>query len=459
MLSTVTLSTLGIFGITGCASKEIKTQEGAASAASSQPTGKGIPLVGTSQVYRYSLDNGLRLLVVPDHSSPTFAYQTWFKVGSRDEIPTRTGLAHLFEHMMFKETKTLKDGEFDRMLEGAGAEGENAFTSRDYTAYVQELPKDKLELITRLEADRMVNLGVNDQAFKTERDVVQNERRFRNENSPDGLMYQELFDIAFTQHPYHWPVIGYQKDLDGMTAQDAVSFYNSYYSPNHATIIVVGDVDPILTLEQVKLNYGALLKKETPPHTVPNEPEQSGIRRKSLKLNIQVEKLLMGYHVPEAMNADIPALNVLQTVLTGGKSSRLYRALVDMGISTSVESDDLEDKDPSLFLVSSNLQKQKKAVQAESIIKREIERLSNELIGDKELERAKNRLSFGFYEGLSSNNEKARLLGHYETIANDFEAGTQLYHKTQTVTAKDIQTVVQKYLTSKNLSVITGVPK
>ena len=178
---------------------------------SAAPDLNAVPLVGNFLVHRYTLDNGLRLLVVEDHTSPTFAYQTWFRVGSRDEVVGRTGLAHLFEHMMFKETKLHKDGEFDKLLEAAGAEGENAFTSRDYTAYVQELPSTKLDLIMSLESDRMVGLEVNDQLFKTELEVVQNERRFRNENSPDGTMYQEIFDASFTKHPYHWPVIGYQE--------------------------------------------------------------------------------------------------------------------------------------------------------------------------------------------------------------------------------------------------------
>lgn len=418
-----------------------------------------VPLAGSYVVHRHTLENGLRILVVEDHSSPTFAYQTWFRVGSRDEQVGRTGLAHLFEHMMFKETKSLKDGEFDKILEGAGAEGENAFTSRDYTAYVQEMPSDKLDLIMKLEADRMVNLVVNDESFKTEREVVQNERRFRTENSPDGTMYQEMFDVAFAKHSYHWPVIGYQKDLDAMTSEDARAFYRSFYSPNHATLVVVGDVKADDVLAKAKSYYGSIAAQQSPAQAIEAEPEQTSPRRRNLKLNVQVEKLLMGYHIPGILDRDMPAIDVLSAVLTGGKSSRLSRALVETGIASNADAYDLEDRDPSLFILISNLQKGKRAAQAESVILKEIARLTKEPVSAQELERAKNRISFNFNEGLGSNSDKCRFLGHYEAIANDFTLGLQHYQRIQAVTAADVQAVAKKYLNPNNRSVVTGVHK
>jgi zinc protease len=418
-----------------------------------------IPFVGSFKVNRYVLDNGLRLLVLEDHSSPTFAYETWFKVGSHDELAGHTGLAHLFEHLMFKGTTHHPEGEFDKLLEAAGAEGENAFTSRDYTAYVQELPKDKLALIASLESDRMVNLVVNEKSFRTELEVVQNERRFRNENSPDGIMYQDIFGLAFTKHPYHWPVIGYQKDLEAMSAQDAENFYRSYYSPNHATIIIVGDVDPTNVVETIEKYYGSIPGQAAPSHTVETDDPQTAAKHETLKLNIQVDKLLMGYRVPDILNTDVPALEVVQTILTGGKSSRLSRALVDTGIADSVDAYDIDDKDPSLFIFQVNLQKGKRPSIAEAAVLREIGKLAKQLVPDAEIERAKNRLQFNFFEGLGSNGEKARFMGHFEAVANDFRAGLQMQAKTQTVTAADIQAVVKRYLDPKNRSVITGVRK
>jgi zinc protease len=453
LVDSILFLTLVSIATASCASKTVNV------GGEEVPREQKIPFVGTFQVHKFMLGNGLKVLVVEDHSSPTFTYHTWYRVGSRDEIPGYTGLAHLFEHMMFKETKNLKDGEFDRILEMAGAEGENAFTSRDYTTYVQELPSDKLDLIAKLESDRMVNLIVNEKAFKTETEVVQNERRSRNENSPDGLMYQELFTTAFTKHPYRWPVIGYQEDLDRMSAKDAMDFYRSYYSPNHATIVVVGDVKPSQVISTIEKYYEKLPPQPSPIRVIDDEPTQTSPRRKQLKLNIQVEKLMMGYHIPATRSDELPALRVAASLLAGGKSARLQRALVDTGIASSVGAFELEDKDPSLFVLAANLQKGRSATQAETVILREIQNLLRTPVGDLELERAKNRINFSFYEGLNDNSKKARFLGAYEALANDFQVGLKQQQKIASITSAEVQAVIKKYLDPRNRSVITGVKK
>lgn len=418
-----------------------------------------IPFVGAFEVNRYVYPNGLKLLIVEDHSSPTFAYQTWFNVGSRDEKEGATGLAHLFEHMMFKKTLNLSDGEFDRLLERAGAEDENAFTSRDYTAYVQELPKSELDLIARLEADRMVNLVVDEVAFKTETEVVQNERRYRNENSPDGQMYQALFEVAFKEHSYHWPVIGYQEDLDRMAAQDAVEFYKKNYSPGQATIVVVGDVNPSTVVKAVEKYYGKI-----PPQTADTvlrsaEPTQTEPRRKNLKLNTLVEKLYLAFRVPGFMSADTPKFEVLQALLTDAKSGRLQQSLVETGIASSVESGSFQNKDPSLFSVFVNLQKNKKTTQAEKIILQELSKLAQSEISHDELERAKNLVRFAYYDGLEGNAAKANLLGRMEAVAGRFEDGLSVIDRVATVTPQDIQQLADTYFKPETRTVITGVPK
>lgn len=418
-----------------------------------------IPFVGSLSVYRTTLPNGLKILVVEDPSSPTFAYQTWFRVGSRNEQPQYTGLAHLFEHLMFKGTTTHKEGEFDRILESNGVEDENAFTSRDYTAYVQELPKDRLELIMQLESDRMVNLIVNDESFKAEREVVQNERRFRNENSPDGMMYQEIFGLAFTKHSYRWPVIGYAEDLSRMTAKDAEAFYRNFYSPSRATMVVIGDVKAEEVVRLAKKYYGGL-KPTTPPEpAIPAEPAQTAARKKELKLNTQVQKLMLAYPVPEVTHEDIPALSLLRSILTDGKSSRLSKALVDTGIMTNVNAYDLDDRDPSIMILFGSMQKGKKAAQAEPVILAEIEKLKTERLSQAELEKAKNILSYQFYSGLSAADERARFLGHYETVSNGFEVGLDIFQKTQNLAPEDIQNVARKYFGKEKRSTLYGVQK
>lgn len=420
---------------------------------------KTIPLAGTLNVERYLFKNGLHLLVVVDPSSPTFAYQTWFKVGSRNEVPGKTGLAHLFEHMMFKGTKTRNEGEFDRLLEGAGAQGENAFTSEDYTAYIQELPQGNLDLIAQAESDRMVNLIVNEASFKTEREVVQNERRYRNENNPDGLMDQELHELAFTKSPYHWPVIGYQTDLDQMTAEDARAFYKKFYNPNHATIVVTGDVNPGVVQKTIEKYYGNLPSQAEPPQSIAEEPPQTSPRRKILHLNMKTEKLLMGYPIPPLQHPDIPSLNMLQNILAGGKSSRLQRSLVDTGIATSVEAFAPEAIGTTLFTIEVNLQQKKRAAQAEAVILKELSRLSKEQVPEQELSRSKNRFNFSFYRSLTSNFTRAYFLGLYETIAGDFREGIRLTQLAQEVNPEQIQMITQKYFHPHSRTVITGVPK
>jgi zinc protease len=416
-----------------------------------------VPLVGAYKVTRYLLSNGLRLLVVEDHSSPTFAYQTWFRVGSRDEIVGKTGLAHLFEHLMFKATTNHPEGEFDKILESAGAEGTNAFTSWDYTAYVQELPKTDLDLIAGLESDRMVNLIVNDQSFKTEREVVQNERRFRTENSPDGTLFQEMFGLAFDKNSYHWPVIGYAADLESMTSQEPRDFYKSYYSPNHATVVISGDVDSDNVYQTIKKFYGGIPSAETPLHTIIDEPEQTSPKRKTLKLSIQVEKLLMAYHIPNVVSSDIPALNVLQAVLSGGKSARLNRALVDTGITSDISASEMDMKGPGLFVIEANLQKGKHSAQAESVVLRELKRVADHGVSDAELVRTKNQEDFSFFETLGDNSQRANFLGKYESITPNFEEGIKIHQLIREVKSADVVRVTQKYFNPKARTVVIGV--
>ncbi|MFZ9594502.1 MAG: M16 family metallopeptidase [Bdellovibrionia bacterium] len=417
------------------------------------------PLVGDFKVTTFHLANGLKILVLEDHASPTFAYQTWFKVGSKDEQVGKTGLAHFFEHMMFKGTKNYKAGEFDRLLEKAGVLGENAFTSHDYTAYVQELPKDQLELVMKLESDRMTQLVIDEKGFKTEREVVQNERRLRTENSQDGTLEESLFDLAFKRHPYHWPVIGYEKDLNAMRPADAMAFYRRFYSPAHATVVVVGDVNTQDVLKLAQKYYGSVDAEVDLPHFVPKEPPQMAFRKKELKLNIELEKILMGYHSPQAQSPDTAALEVLQNLLAGSKSSRLNQALVETGIASAVDCGNYGNKDPSLFVISATLQQGKRAEQAEKVILNELSVLQTSLISTQELQKAKNKFNFSFYEGLSSNFSKAMFLGHHETLHGDFQAGLQLQKAVDALKPRDIQRVAQRYFQPRERTVIVGTPK
>lgn len=409
---------------------------------------------------RFSLPNGLRIVIVEDHSSPTFAYQTWYRVGSKNEEKKKTGLAHLFEHMMFKGTRTYPEGQLDRLLEAAGAEGENAFTNHDQTVYVQELPSSQLELIVKLESDRMQNLVVDDHSFKTEVEVVQNERRFRNENNPDGLIHQTLYELVYEKHPYHWPVIGYEEDLKAMKAADALDFYRKYYQPNRATVVVVGDVDTQKTLDLITKYYGALTNNmSTPRYVKVSEPTAKSPRRKSLKLNIQVQKLVMGYLSTPSIHPDTPALMVLEDLLSSGKSSRLSKALVDGGVATYAAAYHQQNEDDSIFAIEVGLQKGNAASRAEKIALTEIRKLQDVLVGDRELKRAKNRILFSFYSALDSNSERAEFVGKYESISGDFRNGLKRAKDLDAVTAEDVRRVARKYLQENSRTVVIGEPK
>jgi zinc protease len=418
-----------------------------------------IPLAGGYAAKRAKLPNGLRLLVVEDHSSPTFAYQTWFNVGSRNEVPGKTGLAHLFEHMMFKGTKNHKDGEFDALLEKAGAEGENAFTSNDHTVYLQEMPKDGFKLITDLESDRMVNLIVDDASFKTEREVVQNERRFRKENSAEGTMYQTLFETAYGPHPYHWPVIGYEEDLSSMSAQDARDFYNRYYSPDRATIVIAGDIDADDALKRIEKMYGALPARNTADLPTTAEPEQTAQRRVKLPLNVEVEKLWMAFKIPGVDSPDLPVLEAIQGLLTDGNNSRLQRALVDSGIAASVDSGNIPLREPGLFMFEVDLQKGKSLLLAESVLQREIERLKNSPVRAEELQRSSNVIRYRHLQRLSTAMGRAQFVGNAETEHGSLEKGLEYQRRILEATPERIQEVARKYFNTARMTVVVAVPK
>ncbi len=418
---------------------------------------------GGALVHRYRLGNGLTLLVLEDHSAPTFSYQTWFNVGSKDEDAGLTGLAHLFEHMMFKATKNHKDGEFDKILESAGVEGENAFTNRDYTAYVQSLPvtsrSDNLDLIASLESERMANLLVDDEVLNKEREVVQNERRFRNENSPDGQLYERIYEVAYKHHPYHWPVIGYEPDLRAAKAGQCEKFYKKFYAPNNAVIAVVGDVNADTALTTVEKYYGKLPSSPIERNRNAVESSQEGERSETRPMKTEVEKLVLAYHVPDGRHRDFPVLEVLRNILAVGKSSRLYRKLVDGGIATGVEIYNSEHKDPGLFIFFVNMQKGKTAHQALAAIDTALAEVRDGKVTQDELTRSVALLRYNVFDDLDSNHDKARFLGFYETVTGRFETGIEILNAVKTVKREDVARVMKAYFTRARRSILFGVPE
>lgn len=415
--------------------------------------------LGELHLDRFEFENGLKLLVVQNKIAPVFSYQTWFNVGSRDEEPGKSGLAHFFEHLMFKGTHKNPQGVFDRAMESGGARDLNAFTGTDYTAYVASLPVKALDMVASLEADRMVGLNLTQEEFESEREVVRNERKQVMENNPEGRMYEELQRLAFSKHPYGRPVIGYEQDLDAMSTKDCYEFYHSHYAPNNALICVVGGVAPERVAKIISKHYGKIPQVGRKERQVPAEPLQTEEKISVMSLPVQVEKGYFGYKVPEAKDADQVPLSILSMVLSTGRSSRLYRALVDKGICIDVGSSVGNSKDASLFYFSFTCQSGRKAEEAVDIIDRELLECIESGISDEELERVKNKLRTEVHLGLATNPALARFIGQHEIVLGDFQKALEELERIESVQPNEVKVAAQKYLRKDRRSIVIGKPE
>jgi zinc protease len=414
---------------------------------------------GSSHLNRFDFENGLKLFVNCNRLAPVFSYQTWFNVGSRDEVPGKSGLAHLFEHMMFKGTITRPQGVFDRTMESAGARDLNAFTSTDYTAYVASLPVKELDLVAELESDRMTGLNLTKEQFESEREVVQNERKQTMENNPEGQMYEELQKLAFHKHAYGRPVIGYGEDLERMNTADCIDFYRMYYAPDRAVICVSGALDPEKVARTVHKRYGKISPARKVVHSPTHEPDQSEERVSVLSLPLQVEKAYFGYKVPEGRHADQVALSVLSMALTAGRSSRLYRALVDGRLCIDVGASVNTSKDPGLMYLSFTSQAGRKAEEAVDTIDRELDAIMKDGITGEELERVKNKLRTDIHMGLSTNSAVARFIGQHEIVLGDVRAALREIDEIEALEVSEVKRVAGQYLRRDQRSIVIGKPQ
>ncbi len=417
-----------------------------------------LPSFGKAKVHRFVLPNGLRLFVQESKLAPIFSYQTWYDVGSRDEEPGLSGIAHLFEHMMFKETKNMRQGVFDKTMESNGARDLNAFTSTDYTAYVQSLPIEALDLVAKLESERMCHLLLTKKQFESEREVVHNERRQRNENNPEGQMFEELQKLAFKVHPYGRPVIGFEEDLNRMTTADCEKFYGEFYTPNNAVISVVGDVKPEKVLAIITKHYGKVAPSKITRPEIQVEPEQREEKVLNMSLNVQVEKAYMAYKIPIADHPDQTPISVLAAILSTGRSSRLYRALVDKGVTIDIGAGANPGKDAGLFYVTFSAQAGKKASDAIKAIDDEFATIMNKPISEEELRRAKNKLQTEFFMGLGTNSARANFVAQNEIVLGDYKKAVRALEELEEVTAEDVMRVTKSYFQKTNRSMVIGKP-
>lgn len=409
-------------------------------------------------VEKYVLPNGLVVLFLPDRKAPVFSYQTWFRVGSRHEREGKTGIAHLFEHLMFKETKNTPEGVFDRTLEGLGARV-NAATWLDWTFYYEDVPAGHLETVVRLEADRMENMILNERQLEAEREVVINERRQRVDNDPSGKLSEVLWATAFEKHPYRNPTIGWMRDIENLTLEDCLRFYETYYAPNNAVVVVVGDVDREALLRLVTRHYGHMEPQEIPAPPAVVEPRQEQAKREELRLAISTERLLVGYKAPAVTDSRSAALEVLNEVLFEGDSARLTRALVTEGeLASHVSAFVPPFRDPGLYEITVDLRPGKTAEQAEAVVLEEMSRVIAEGITEAELQKARNKLETRFYRQLETAQQKAHGLGFWEVTADDYRLLFTIADRYRRVALDDVKAVAREVLRPDNRTVVVARP-
>ena len=429
------------------------TFEGSVPFGDSSQVGEDAPNL---QVLR--LGNGLRLLILVDRSAPVLSYFTWFRVGSRHEKPGKTGLAHLFEHLMFNETEAFGAGEFDRKLEENGAES-NAATWLDWTYYYESLPKDCLDLAVRLESERMSHLVLREPQVASEKEVVANERRMRVDDDVEGTANELLYKIAFEKHPYHWPTIGWMTDIEGFTPEDCGAFYKTYYAPNNATVVIVGDVSEEEVLTKIRAAYGGIPASDIPEEDTVPEPPQVSARVHELQKPTPSEKLLVGYRGPALGDADHPTLVVLNEVLFGGRASRLYHELITTGeVCTEVRGWVSTFRDPGLYELYFTARPGLESAGILTTVEAALERVKNELVSTEELDRAKSRLELGLLQSLETAAGKAEQIGFYDTVLGDPTAAFRRLERYRRVTAGEIRTAARRYFVENARTIVKVLP-
>lgn len=413
----------------------------------------------SSNVHEYVLSNGLKVLMVESPKAPVVTVQIWYKVGSRNEAMGRAGLSHMLEHMMFKGTERYPKGTFSRTIRKNGG-NDNAFTSQDFTAYFENLAADRVELALTLEADRMQGLSLNEKEFQLEREVVKEERRLRIEDDPQSFLVEMLFAQAFMIHPYHWPIIGWFSDLDAMSLDDLKNYYDTYYSPNNAIIVIVGDIKADSLLPTVKRLFEPIPKGPTPPRQHVIEPEQRGERRFIVKREAQVPFVIAGYRAPNYTSEDAYALTILEAILSHGKSSRLYRSLVyEQKIALAVGAEyEVLQADPQLFYVFAVVKPGQKLEEVEQALFKELERMQHAPPTEHELQRAKNQVEADYLFGQDSTFRQAMLLGQAETVGAGWQFVDKFLDRIRGVTAQDVQRAARQYLNADTRTVGVLIP-
>lgn len=403
------------------------------------------------KVFEYQLDNGMKIFVKPDHRAPVEVSQVWYKVGASSEVSGTTGVSHVLEHMMFKGTPSHPAGQFSEIISANGGR-ENAFTGRDYTGYYQFMGADRLEVSMALESDRMRHLSLPPEEFKKEVEVVKEERFMRTDDNPESLTYERFNSVAFLNSPYHNPVIGWREDLDSLTVDDLKDWYDKFYQPNNASLVVVGDVDPEHVYALAKKYFGPIPKADVPQLKPRIETAQKGERQVTIEAPAKVPYLVMGYKAPVVLTAEEEwepyALDVLAGVLDGGGSARFARELVrKQEIASSVSAGyGMTGKYGTLFLVDGTPAEGHTIEELKEAIEGQLERVRTELVSEGELKRVKASVISGEVYQLDSVQHQANQIGMLETTGVGWHFLDEYPDKVLAITPEQVRKVAQKYL-------------
>ena len=422
-----------------------------------------------SGVQQFTLSNGMTLLVQPDRRAPTAMHMVWLRVGSMDEVDGTSGVAHVLEHMLFKGTKKVPTGEFSRRVAALGGQ-ENAFTSRDYTGYYQQIPSNKLEAVMRLESDRFAHNQWPDEEFAKELEVVKEERRMRTDDQPRALLMEQLHAAVFTASPYHRPIVGWMSDLDAMTPEDVRQFYRRWYVPANAAIVVAGDVDVQRVRALAEKYYGRIPARAVPTRKPRTEPAQPGLRRITVKAPAEQAYVALAFRAPSLQRLDVLsetdhdalALVVLSAVLSGYDGARLERALSQgegRVADTSGSSADVLGRGPSLFYLTGVPAQGKTAQQVEDALRAQIARVASEGVNPAELERVKTQWVASTVYQRDSLSSQASELGSNWVLGLPLDAQERTLTLLRSVTPEQVQSVAQRYFGDDQLTVATLAPQ
>ncbi|MBL8428833.1 MAG: insulinase family protein [Dechloromonas sp.] len=418
----------------------------------------GLSTAAFANPYEMTLKNGMRVIVKEDRRAPTAVQMVWYRIGSTDEVDGASGVAHVLEHMMFKGTPNVGPGEFNKRVAAAGGR-DNAFTSRDYTAYFQQVPKEKLPEMMQLEADRMRHLNVDAKEFAQEIKVVMEERRMRTDDNPQSKLFEQMNAVAFQAHPYRRPIIGWMNDLETMTAADAKAWYDTWYVPNNAYAIITGDVDHKEVFALAEKYYAPLEGRPLPVRKQQIEPVQEGTRKVTVKAPAELPVIIMGYKAPILRDiekdSDPYALEMLASILDGHDAARFNKKLVredKVALSAGIDYD-ATARGPGMIYLHGSPSEGKTVGDLETALRAEISRVQKEGVSEQELKRAKAQLIAGQVYKLDSMFGQAMEIGQIEAVGLPYQKLDRMLDKLQKVTAADIQSVAKKYFNDDALTI------